>query len=87
MRRIAIVLLAAVPVLPGLAWAHGGGLDAHGCHHDRKRGGYHCHRGPLAGRSFNSQAEMLEEKATAEGDKAGKPEGTRRPKRQPTTVR
>jgi endonuclease YncB( thermonuclease family) len=28
-----------------VASAHGGGLDASGCHHDRKRGGYHCHRG------------------------------------------
>lgn len=25
------------------ALAHGGGLDVNGCHHDRKRGGYHCH--------------------------------------------
>jgi endonuclease YncB( thermonuclease family) len=29
----------SVPVL-----AHGGGLNAMGCHNDRKRGGYHCHR-------------------------------------------
>lgn len=28
----------------GDAMAHSGGLDAKGCHHDRKRGGYHCHR-------------------------------------------
>jgi endonuclease YncB( thermonuclease family) len=28
------------------ASAHGGGLDASGCHNDRKRGGYHCHRAP-----------------------------------------
>lgn len=27
------------------ASAHGGGLNAQGCHNDRKRGGYHCHRG------------------------------------------
>jgi endonuclease YncB( thermonuclease family) len=27
-----------------VAYAHGGGLDAKGCHNDRKRGGYHCHR-------------------------------------------
>jgi len=27
------------------AWSHGGGLDRNGCHHDRKNGGYHCHRG------------------------------------------
>jgi hypothetical protein len=30
------------------ALAHGGGLDVSGCHHDRKRGGYHCHRGSSA---------------------------------------
>jgi hypothetical protein len=30
------------------AFSHGGGLDANGCHHDRKNGGYHCHRGPRA---------------------------------------
>ena len=22
---------------------HSGGTDSAGCHHDRKRGGYHCH--------------------------------------------
>ncbi|QSX79928.1 excalibur calcium-binding domain-containing protein [Lysobacter solisilvae] len=27
------------------AAAHGGGLNAEGCHNDRKNGGYHCHRG------------------------------------------
>jgi hypothetical protein len=42
------------------ALAHSGGLDSYGCHHDRKAGGYHCHRGQFAGRSFGSQAEMLE---------------------------
>lgn len=26
-------------------YAHGGGLNAAGCHNDRKNGGYHCHRG------------------------------------------
>ena len=30
--------------LPGTAASHGGGLDAQGCHNDRKRGDYHCHR-------------------------------------------
>ena len=28
------------------AYAHGGGLDKNGCHHDRKHGGYHCHGAP-----------------------------------------
>lgn len=29
----------------GTAHAHGGGLDADGCHTNRKTGEYHCHRG------------------------------------------
>lgn len=28
---------------------HGGGLNAAGCHNDRQRGDYHCHRGSAAG--------------------------------------
>lgn len=40
---VAVALAVAAP-----AHAHGGGLDKHGCHHDRKRGGYHCHRAPAA---------------------------------------
>lgn len=35
--------------------AHGGGLNSEGCHNDRKRGGYHCHRGGSA-RSDLSEA-------------------------------
>lgn len=31
--------------IAGNAAAHGGRLNAEGCHHDRKHGGYHCHRG------------------------------------------
>ena len=31
----------------------------YGCHHDRKLGGYHCHQGPLGGKTFRSQADML----------------------------
>ncbi|NOT87457.1 MAG: excalibur calcium-binding domain-containing protein [Lysobacter sp.] len=34
--------------------AHGGGLNAEDCHHDRKRCGYHCHRG--GGASSHSDA-------------------------------
>ena len=30
--------------VPWSAYAHGGGLNAEGCHNDRKNGGYHCHR-------------------------------------------
>ncbi|MDR1489480.1 MAG: YHYH domain-containing protein [Desulfovibrio sp.] len=45
--------------MPTSAFAHCGGPDAYGCHNDRKNGGYHCHKGPLAGEEFASQSEML----------------------------
>lgn len=42
--------LAALALLMAAAdsTAHGGGLNAEGCHNDRKNGGYHCHRKPAA---------------------------------------
>lgn len=45
---------------PSSASAHPGGLDAYGCHIDRKNGGYHCHTGRLAGRFFISKVDMLQ---------------------------
>lgn len=50
--------LVAVSISPP-TYAHGGGLDGLGCHHNRKAGGYHCHRGPLAGQYFNSKDEAM----------------------------
>lgn len=38
------LLLAVAFAAAGPSHAHGGSLDKHGCHHDRKNGGYHCHR-------------------------------------------
>jgi hypothetical protein len=40
-RAVVIGLLA----MTSQAAAHGGGLNAEGCHNDRRNGGYHCHRG------------------------------------------
>lgn len=37
------ILGCALALAPGLALAHPGGLNAEGCHNDRKRGEYHCH--------------------------------------------
>jgi hypothetical protein len=36
----------AVLLIQGPVYAHGGGLNAEGCHNNRKTGDYHCHRGP-----------------------------------------
>ena len=52
-------LLFALVLVVGSVHAHGGGLDTHGCHHDRRNGGYHCHQGPLVGKYFASKSEML----------------------------
>lgn len=52
-------LLVVLATLTEAVGAHGGGLDSYGCHHNRKAGGYHCHRGPMAGQAFSSQNEML----------------------------
>lgn len=38
--------MVALLACAGEGRSHPGGLDGEGCHHDRKRGGYHCHRAP-----------------------------------------
>ena len=59
MRLAAFATVVLVTATPVVALAHGGGLDGLGCHHNRKLGGYHCHRGSLAGQSFRSKSEAL----------------------------
>jgi hypothetical protein len=39
-------MLVLFLTLPETVAAHGGGLDAQGCHTNRKTGDYHCHRSP-----------------------------------------
>src|SRR3989338_7085144 len=74
-RFLVLVILCLLSVPLGLD-SHGGGLDSLGCHHNRKLGGYHFHRGPLAGRSFASKDEALKalEKLKGAGE-AAEPEG------------
>jgi hypothetical protein len=44
----------------GTALAHGGGLDASGCHHNRRTGDYHCHRPQrTASEKFDSAQNLL----------------------------
>ena len=38
-------MAAATLLLPSVALAHGGGVDANGCHTNKKTGDYHCHGG------------------------------------------
>lgn len=43
-------LLVTVSLGGEISAAHPGGLNAEGCHAERRTGGYHCHRGPRADR-------------------------------------
>ncbi len=49
------VYLLALLLVP----LHGGGLDELGCHADKKKNEYHCHRGALAGKTFKTKGEAL----------------------------
>ncbi len=53
MTRSALAALV-VTLVPAAALAHGGGLDANGCHTNRKTGEYHCHRAPAPSSSSGS---------------------------------
>lgn len=65
-RSMRVLLTAALLTLPlpTLAVAHPGGLNAEGCHNNRKTGGYHCHRGaqakPLAAQRAVSNSDRRE---------------------------
>lgn len=43
-KEVAVLIVLGFAMCSVDALAHGGGLDANGCHNDRKNGGYHCHR-------------------------------------------
>lgn len=55
---IGIAATATLAAVPPPAVAHGGGLNAQGCHNNRRTGDYHCHRSQPAPRSGN-QAQSL----------------------------
>jgi len=55
-------IVTVLLLMSATAGAHGGGLDKHGCHNDRRNGGYHCHRGPTASAAprVNTDAHSLQ---------------------------
>ena len=54
-----LLVFAAELIIPLQVIAINGALDKYGCHRDNK-GKYHCHKGPCATRTFDSQNAMLE---------------------------
>lgn len=61
----AVMFLATAALLwsaePSVAVAHPGGLNAEGCHNNRRTGDYHCHRGSSGGsrRAARSRPQAL----------------------------
>lgn len=53
MRAALVVLMLLTPLV---ALSHGGGLNAEGCHMNRKTGDYHCHRAPSVQRDVPQRA-------------------------------
>lgn len=39
-----LMTLSFLVTVPATVYAHGGGLNAEGCHNNRRTGEYHCHR-------------------------------------------
>ncbi len=66
MRQSLAMLFLAVPLA---ASAHGGGVDASGCHTKRSTGDYHCHGG---GRP-TAQALVPQQRAAAAPSRGGGP--------------
>ena len=64
--------------LPAFVLAHGGGLDANGCHHNSQTGMYECHKGVHENQIFASKEEM--EKGMPGRPADAKPEDVRKAK-------
>ena len=60
MSRLIIPVILVGALTPGIAFSTDGALDSYGCHVNHALGTYHCHKGPFAGKNFNSKADMLE---------------------------
>lgn len=54
-----LTALVFVLLLPSFGFAHGGGLDQYGCHHDNSNGSYHCHRGGNGSSESSSGGDVL----------------------------
>ena len=63
MKTVRPLFCTLLLLAPTIALSHGGGLDASGCHHNRKTGDYHCHRAP-ATQSQTSQPSQGTETVT-----------------------
>jgi hypothetical protein len=52
---VTVLFLIFLFIFSSESFAHGGRLNSAGCHNQNKDQTYHCHQGPLAGKSFSSR--------------------------------
>lgn len=70
MKRLLAAAFAAVALMwSSPAASHSGGLNASGCHTNRKTGGYHCHGGKEAAPAPKSPSASPASKSTASATK------------------
>ena len=61
------IILISLLLFSSNLLAHGGGLNAYGCHNETKTGGYHCHRGS-AGYQIGNEQGIISEYPPIESD-------------------
>jgi hypothetical protein len=55
-KKLSFVILVGLSLNPTIVMAHGGRTSNLGCHNQNKDATYHCHKGPYAGKRFESKA-------------------------------
>lgn len=69
--RLRLLVWLSVLRVASSASAHPGGLDGDGCHYDRERARFHCHRGTFSGQAFESRDKMPAPHRTIPGSQKG----------------
>ena len=69
----AATLGVALLLASGIVRPHGGGLNAEGCHNNRKTGDYHCHRAPSVQRAPAESAPSRPSRLTPERQGVAQP--------------
>jgi hypothetical protein len=67
-RTLRAAAVLALALAASNASAHGGGLDKHGCHHNRKTGQYHCHRASPASAAKRNSPEKAKRSSSAKAE-------------------
>ena len=86
MKKPFVLLLVAFLFSVSSLSAHGGKVDSLGCHNDRKAGNYHCHSGPLAGRTFASKADAQKALDAQQAGRSSQQQATQPPSASQTTT-